>query len=66
MVLQKEKQDKEITNESSTATAIDITAAEPQDEIVINNNFTTSIPTTISKCDAEKIKISTPEKEKDR
>ena len=64
-VQQKEKQDTETTNESSTATAINaITAAEPLDEIAINSNSTASMITTISRFDAEKIKIFTPEKKK--
>ena len=73
IIQKKEKQDREtilkvqeIQNESSTATAIDtIMAVESLDKIVINNNSTTSIPTTISKFDAEKTKIFTPEKEKE-
>lgn len=49
----KEKQDRETTNESSTATAINaIIAVEPLDNKIINNNSTTKIPTTISKFDA--------------
>ena len=48
-------QDTETTNKSSTATAINtVTAVEPLDKIGINNNPTTSIPTTILKSDEKK------------
>ena len=63
---QKRKQDTELTDKSSTATAIStITAVEILDKKGINNNLTTSIPITISKFDARKTKVLTPEKEKE-
>ena len=65
MVQQKEKQEKETTNEYPTYTTINaITTAEPLDEIIINNNSTTSIPATCPKFDIEKTKIFTPVKVK--
>ena len=58
------EQDIKTTTDSSTATTNNvITTAELLDKTDINN-FTATIPTIISKFDAEKTKIFTPERQK--